>query len=133
MIPRLNEHGYLPPGVHRATLEEVIARFGHGNEQREAEGTSLRWLEPLARNVGATRMLINGSFVTSRSEPNDVDCVVLVGPDYDESTLTAQKLLAGVPFLEISVVVESEYRRFAEVIFATDRGIIEKGVVEVLL
>src|SRR5438552_462177 len=28
MIPELNEAGYLPPGIHPATLEEVAARFG---------------------------------------------------------------------------------------------------------
>ena len=28
MIPPFKDHGYLPPGIHPATLEEVEARFG---------------------------------------------------------------------------------------------------------
>lgn len=37
MIPPLNQLGYLPPGIHRASFDEVIARFGLGNPQREAQ------------------------------------------------------------------------------------------------
>jgi hypothetical protein len=69
LIPPLNEHGYLPPGVHRATLDEVIQRFGHGSEQREAQADSLRWLVPLCRDAGIFKFLINGSFVTDVLEP----------------------------------------------------------------
>jgi hypothetical protein len=57
LIPQLTENGYLPPGVHQATLDEVIARFGHGNEQREAQGQSLQWLAPLCRKAGVTNSL----------------------------------------------------------------------------
>ncbi len=28
MIPRLDDRGYLPPGLHPATLDEIEARFG---------------------------------------------------------------------------------------------------------
>jgi hypothetical protein len=31
LIPPLHERGYVPPGVHQATLNEVIARFGPGD------------------------------------------------------------------------------------------------------
>jgi hypothetical protein len=29
-LPAFNENGDLPEGVHKASLDEVIARFGHG-------------------------------------------------------------------------------------------------------
>jgi hypothetical protein len=29
VIPPFNEHGYLPPGIHPATLDEVESRFGY--------------------------------------------------------------------------------------------------------
>jgi hypothetical protein len=51
LIPELNELGYLPPGVHAASLDEVIARFGVGTEQRQAQGESLRWLLPISRQA----------------------------------------------------------------------------------
>jgi hypothetical protein len=31
MIPPFGEHGYLPPGIHPATVDEVAARFGSGS------------------------------------------------------------------------------------------------------
>jgi hypothetical protein len=43
---------------------------------------SLRWLVDLARRAGALRLTVNGSFVTDRAEPNDVDCVLLIGPGF---------------------------------------------------
>jgi len=35
VIPLFAEHGYLPPGIHPATLDEVAARFGYGSELRQ--------------------------------------------------------------------------------------------------
>jgi hypothetical protein len=133
MLPPLTPHGYLPPGVHPATLDEVIARFGHGSEQREAQAQSLRWLVPLCRETGITRILINGSFTTNKIDPNDVDCVLLAPPEYDESTPAAQSLLTGLPFLELKIVAEPEYHWFSSQLFASGRDMIAKGVVEVTL
>lgn len=133
MIPALNEHGYLPPGVHRATLDELVSRFGRGSEQREAQADSLRWLLPLCNAAGILRILINGSFVTDRIEPNDVDCVLLQGPDYNASSPAAIAIQQGLPFLEIRIAKEEEYDFFANVVFASDRATIRKGVIEVTL
>jgi hypothetical protein len=40
-----------------------------------------RWIQ-LARDVGALRLLIDGSFVTSKREPEDVDAVVFLPLDF---------------------------------------------------
>jgi hypothetical protein len=133
LIPPLNELGYLPPGVHRATLEEVLDRFGHGSEQREAQAQSLLWLLPLCRDAGVARLLINGSFVTGATDPNDVDCVLLVPDDFDESTPAGERLQIGLPFLEIKLADQPVYDWFASTLFAFDRAMIGKGVVEVAL
>jgi len=34
MIPPLNDDGYLPAGIHQATLEELADRFGLESELR---------------------------------------------------------------------------------------------------
>jgi hypothetical protein len=133
LIPPLNEHGYLPPGVHQATLDEVIARFGDGSEERRAEAESLRWLVPLCEQAGITRILINGSFVTDRLEPMDVDVVLLEGPNYRTLSPAADKLHPGLPYLEIRVVKQHEYDFFARVVFGSDRATIPKEVIEVLI
>jgi hypothetical protein len=42
MIPYLDDDGYLPPGVHPATLDEVEERFGIGSEVRRVQMESIR-------------------------------------------------------------------------------------------
>jgi hypothetical protein len=37
MIPEFDERGYLPPGLHRATLEEIQQRFGRQSELRRVQ------------------------------------------------------------------------------------------------
>ena len=133
MIPELDERGYLPPGVHSASLEEVIDRFGHASEQREAQAASLKWLIAQCDRAGITRLLINGSFVTDKVEPNDVDCVLLQGPAYSAHSAAAAELRQGLPFLELKIVTEADYEFFKDVLFASDRDMIQKGLIEVLI
>jgi hypothetical protein len=132
LIPPFDERGNLPPGVHSATLDEVIHRFGRGSDQREAQAQSLQWLVPLCRRAGVTRLLINGSFVTAKEEPNDLDCVALQGPSYSALSPEAEELHQGLPFVELKVVNQADYARFRDVLFASDRDMIPKGVVELL-
>ena len=77
MIPDFNDDGYLPAGIHPATLEEIAVRFGQEPELRRVQMDSLRWLVDLAKRVGIQRLIVNGSFVSDKWEPNDIDCVLL--------------------------------------------------------
>jgi hypothetical protein len=132
MIPSLEDNGYLPPGIYLAGLDEIERRFGGQSEIRRAQMESLRWLAPLAIAAGISRLVINGSFVTDRIEPNDVDCVLLIDEDASESEeLTA--LQAGLPFLDIHLVNGDEFDLFIEKIFASDRHDLAKGMIEVQL
>jgi hypothetical protein len=42
-----------------------------------------RWIE-LARAIGALRLLVDGSFVTAKAEPDDVDAVLFVPQNFSE-------------------------------------------------
>jgi hypothetical protein len=67
---------------HLCSVAELIDRFGTGSEEREAEiNEPVQFIEA-ARNAGVRRPLVNGSFVTGKLAPNDVDVVFLPGPDY---------------------------------------------------
>jgi hypothetical protein len=132
MIPPFADNGYLPPGIHPATLDEVAARFGQGSDLRRVEMESLRWLVDLARRAGVLRLVINGSFVTDNSEPNDVDCVLLVGPDFPHDAAAERELVDGLPFLQIDMVREEGFRDLVERVYATDRDQIPKGMIEVI-
>jgi hypothetical protein len=83
MIPEFREDGYLPEGLHVATEAEVTFRFGTGNPRRRRLILRLRrWLE-LSRLTQARRFFVDGSFVTAKDEPNDIDAVVLLADDFE--------------------------------------------------
>src|SRR4051812_15638029 len=103
MIPEFNPQGYLPPGVHPATLEEIAERFGARPELRRTQMESVRWMVELARQAGIQRIVLNGSFVTDILEPNDVDCVLLTGEGYPQNAVAAQALVVGLPFIDIQI------------------------------
>ncbi len=50
--PDFNDDGDLPPGIHQATLAEVIEHFGRDMTQRRYEGVSIFWIRRLAALEG---------------------------------------------------------------------------------
>ena len=74
-IPEFRPDGYLPLGVHLTTQEEVAQRFGKATARRRVLMERVaEWLT-LARALGAQRLLLDGSFVTPKPEPGDVDAI----------------------------------------------------------
>ena len=71
MIPDFDDSGNLPPGVHDATWGEIVQRFGWTSRRELLDGLKAA-LEPL-RETGCRRVFINGSFVTDKDEPGDID------------------------------------------------------------
>lgn len=134
MIPAFDEHGYLPAGVHRAAIDEVISRFGRDSDQRVACGQSLLWLVPMCRRAGILRLILNGSFVTNAIEPGDVDCVLVPGPDFVKDSDMAIAIQIGLPYLSLQVAeTDEDFEFFVANAFATDRAGVPKGLVEVIL
>jgi hypothetical protein len=82
MIPPFRADGYLPEGLYAASEAEVTFRFGSSSPRRRRLVLRLRrWIE-LARHVGGRRLLIDGSFITAKEEPNDIDAVILLPADF---------------------------------------------------
>lgn len=133
MLPAFDANGYLPPGIHRAPLEEIADRFGRQSELRRVQMESLRWLADLVHRAGAKRLILNGSFISEELEPNDVDCVVLIEDDSVRDPGAVLEMLQGLPFLDIQVVKFPGFQYLVETVFATDRREKPKGVVEVIL
>ena len=83
-IPAFRADGYLPSGLHLASEAEVLFRFGASSSRRRRLALRLRrWVE-LAHGVRARRLLVDGSFVTAKQEPNDIDAVLFLPNDFDE-------------------------------------------------
>ncbi len=81
-IPKFRADDYLPEGLHPASESEIIFRFGSPTKQRRRLTLRLRrWIE-LTRLVGGLRMMIDGSFVTAKAEPHDIDSVILLPFDF---------------------------------------------------
>ena len=68
-----------PQELHRADLVEVQQRFG-SNDTRRALLRHLDNFLELVRSVGAQKLILDGSFVTAKENPADID-VILVLPD----------------------------------------------------
>ena len=134
MLPTLDEHGNLPPGIHLASVESLVERFGSGSAEREVEIRELLDFIDWARTHGVRRIVVNGSFVTSKQRPNDVDVVVLpAAGDAREDAMIEFEPTAW-PFLQILVAADAEdLERWATSDFGTDRTGRGKGVVEVML
>jgi Family of unknown function (DUF6932) len=84
MIPPFRPDGYLPEGVHPASEAEVTFRFGSASPRRRRLTLRVRRWTELARAVGATRLLIDGSFITAKPDPNDVDAVLQLPRNFHE-------------------------------------------------
>ena len=84
-LPAFDSRGDLPEGVYKASLDEVVARFGHETPRRHLVTARLRRIYELARATGKLeRFVIFGSYVTAKLEPNDVDIILVVRDDFGE-------------------------------------------------
>ncbi len=85
-IPELNEHGLLPPGVHACTLDEIKIRFGSfvGSDRRvHIFAKLIELVSALKRSGLFEALLLDGSFVTAKTAPNDIDAIALLRKGHD--------------------------------------------------
>ncbi len=73
MIPEFIESGNLPSGIHTATWQEIVERFG-GNSHRRRLLSGLKTALQSLKNANCQRVYVDGSFVTEKEVPNDFDC-----------------------------------------------------------
>jgi hypothetical protein len=130
--------GYLPPGVHETTWSDVELLCGtNSHRQRLLRGLKQALLN--LRKAGCKIVLLDGSFVSSKSLPNDYDGAWEpsgVDPDLiDEVLLTfddGRAAMKGKYFGELfpaTALAEAGviYRDF----FQKDRNGVPKGVLEI--
>ena len=85
-IPDLTTGGILPTGIFDCTLAEVRTRFGsfQGSDRRERLFTKLDELvTAMQRSSLFDLLLLDGSFVTAKSAPNDIDLVAVLRLGHD--------------------------------------------------
>ena len=105
-IPALNDDGFLPPGVFNCTLPELRERFGEfqGSDHRSRLFVRLEELfQTMQRSGLFEALLVDGSFVTAKLAPNDIDIVALLLPGHDFER--------DLPMSEYALVSRSMLRR----------------------
>jgi hypothetical protein len=86
----------------------------------------------LAKRAGVQRVVLNGSFVTDIIEPNDVDCVLLIGRGFPADAAAETELNVGLPFLELKLVGQVGFDGYVNETFGTDRMGVPKGMIEII-
>jgi hypothetical protein len=87
----LTDIGDLPLGVHPAALGEVLERFATGSAERIAVGMRLERIYTVARATGhLRRIVVFGSFVTAKEDPNDVDVFFVMEDTFDPAFLSRE-------------------------------------------
>ncbi len=106
MIPSFNSDGNLPPGIHRCTWEEFVARFG-STAHRLSLIAGLKAAMEQLELAGCRAVYVDGSFVTSKLVPGDFDaCWEVDGVDMAQLETLAPALL---DFAEKRAAQKSEY------------------------
>lgn len=75
-IPDFDEHGLLPAGVHVCTMAEIGARFGWNQHRVNLVNRLDTFLTREIRPTFREPLDVDGSFVTDKQEPVDVDVVL---------------------------------------------------------
>jgi hypothetical protein len=142
LIPQFDEKGLLPEGVHSATLEEVVARFGFNEHRRGLLSGFIEALH-LLRAAGCHRLYMDGSFVTAKAHPNDIDAcwdISGVNPDvldpvfFDfDNGRAAQKARFGAEFFPAQTPEGVTGRTFLEFFQVDKQTGAPKGIIELNL
>jgi hypothetical protein len=138
-IPELRPDGYLPEGLFFATEAEVETAFGTVNVRRQTLMRRLSYFLQLARAAGTLHFFVNGSFVTAKPEPGDIDAVCLVPAGWSAETNVATRELDEVALTRLPSELfiaysESRWEQWVEFFSHTrEPDGRRKGLVEVQL
>ena len=142
LLPNLQPDGFLPPGLHLADLDEIKQRFGLETPQRQVLFEHLQLFVDLAHHAQAKRMFANGSYVTAKPNPGDVDVVIWVDERFlqlleagDERALSLETMiLTRQPREAFAVFDERGWLDWVEFFSRVRyRNDLRKGLVEVKL
>lgn len=87
-IPDLDEDGFLPGGVHDCSIDEIgeaFGRFRRTSQRPTSFGNLMSFYEELRQSGLIQALIVNGSFVTAKEEPNDIDLLVVLRAKHDFS------------------------------------------------
>ena len=142
-LPPFTDTGELPVGIHPATLAEVVQQLGTGTPQRQAVSGRLERICRVAFGTGhVAHLIVFGSFVTSKPEPNDVDVFILMEDTFDATNLAGEARLLfdhqtaqshfGASFFWLRRMAAWEGEQAAVECWQAKRGGGQRGIVEIV-
>lgn len=148
-LPSLNQHGVLDPGFYDLSLRDVSTLFG-GFQRTDRRIDLFARLSAMVEEVKsftfARRLIIDGSFTSSKDEPSDVDLIFVVkdgtlplpaaSNPFEYSALSSRRLRRKYGFDVLVVNEGSEaYDRYVEYFSRLKEGPsdVRKGLVRLEL
>lgn len=148
-IPDLNQNGELPPGEHSATIDEVATAFGTASERRGLLTAGLVRVATMFKDAGVQFLLIDGSYVTEKENPEDIDgcwsasgniVVEKIDPIFWNFSTPAEfqknrmkaKSKYGVDFFIAEMIEGGSGKPFSD-FFRTNRDGDDKGIIKIFL
>jgi hypothetical protein len=79
-LPAFREDGWLPPGHHAATWDEITVIFGGtpGSRRSALTANLIELRDALIANQVSGSLLLDGSYISTKADPGDFD-VLLIG------------------------------------------------------
>jgi hypothetical protein len=140
-IPEFDTNGNLPPGVYAVSMTNIETRYAYNTKRKQLFNGLKKALENL-KVAGVKKVWVNGSFITNKEKPNDIDGCWEYSQSMDVDKLDpvfldmyppreAMKKKYGVDFL-ISGAHLSDGGKTVEMFFQEDRDGNEKGILVVV-
>lgn len=139
MIPDFNKHGNLPAGIYRESIDDIEKRFGLNSKKRISLFKNfhnfLKLIIPFKTNI--KQFLLDGSFVTAKENPGDIDCIILIKNNTRFTPEIVDKLLNAKKLYNIHLFIHEErnIKKYNDLLafFSRNRDLKPKGVIEVIL
>ena len=139
MIPEFNKHGNLPAGIYKSSIICIENKFGKSSEERISLFNDfrkfLKMLSPFKKNI--KRLILDGSFVTSKESPGDIDCIMIIENNFRFSPEIGEKINRSKTLFNIELILHEEkniYQLQSWIdYFSKDKELKPKGLVEEIL
>jgi hypothetical protein len=137
-IPDFDENGNLPPGIYDVSLRDIERHFTWTDRRKQLFEGFKRAIANLTK-AKVKKVWVDGSFVTSKDDPNDIDGCWQADEYVDADLLDpvfldmhppreAMKVKYGVDFLIAGVPIADSPGNTIEEFFQIDRDDNKKGI-----
>lgn len=134
MIPPLQD-GVLPEGIYDCTIDEVEAVFGRfqrSDRRQQLTQRLRRYIEDVRSSEIATAVIVDGSYVSAKNEPSDIDVVLALRPDFDlsqelrpfEYNIQSKRMVRKLYGFDVLPAVEGShpYREYVDLVLKVKLG-----------